>query len=92
MHGGLTYSRDFLWISKERKLQGWFIGWDYAHYGDYVGYELMFPKEFKIREEKKWLRQTTYPVDQNPHMTSLVFLFGCKNIRDCTLFLVDFSW
>ena len=54
MHGGLTYSRDFLWISKERKLQGWFIGWDYAHYGDYVGYELMFPKEFKIREEKNW--------------------------------------
>ena len=46
----------------------------------------------KQRGEKKWLRQTTYPVDQNPHMTSLVFLFGCKNIRDCTLFLVDFSW
>ena len=62
VHGGLTYSRDFLWISKEKKLQGWFIGWDYAHYGDYVGYELMFPQEFKIREEKKWLRQTDQPI------------------------------
>ena len=37
VHGGLTYSRDFLWISKERKLQGWFIGWDYAHHGDFSG-------------------------------------------------------
>ena len=54
VHGGLTYSRDFLWISKEKKLQGWFIGWDYAHYGDYAGYELMFPQEFQISEEKKW--------------------------------------
>lgn len=32
----------------------------------------------KQRGEKKWLRQTTYPVDQNPHMTSLVFLLAAK--------------
>ena len=44
------------------------------------------------REEKRWIRQTIYPADQNPHMTPPVFSFGCKNIRDCILFLVDFSW
>lgn len=54
VHGGLTYSRNFLWISEEKKLEGWFIGWDYAHYGDYVGYELMFPENLRIKEEKKW--------------------------------------
>ena len=30
-HGGLTYSEDHL--LKEEK--GWYIGWDYAHLGDY---------------------------------------------------------
>lgn len=54
VHGGLTYSRNFLWISEEKKLEGWLIGWDYAHYGDYVGYELMFPENLRIKEEKKW--------------------------------------
>lgn len=54
VHGGLTYSRNFLWISEEKKLEGWFIGWDYAHYGDYLGYELMFPENLRIKEEKKW--------------------------------------
>lgn len=39
-HCGLTYAR--------RNLQtidkiGWFIGWDYAHYCDFCGYELSFP-------------------------------------------------
>ena len=30
-HGGLTYSEDHLWNLKD----SWFIGWDYAHYGDF---------------------------------------------------------
>lgn len=37
-HGGLTYSEPYL---KTVEKKGWYIGWDYAHYGDYVyyGYE-----------------------------------------------------
>ncbi len=30
------------------------------------------------RGEKRWLRQTTYPVDQNPHTTQPVFLLAAK--------------
>lgn len=38
VHGGLTYSRDYLCIEKDVKINGWFIGWDYAHFDDYVGF------------------------------------------------------
>lgn len=30
-HGGLTYSADYLPRTNDK---GWFIGWDYAHWGD----------------------------------------------------------
>ena len=33
-HGGLTYSENQL-VTVDKK--GWFIGWDYAHLGDYQG-------------------------------------------------------
>lgn len=38
VHGGLTYSENFLYIDKNTKIEGFFIGWDYAHWGDYFGY------------------------------------------------------
>lgn len=53
VHGGVTFSNDHLWIDKNQKLDGWFIGWDYAHYGDYGGYEELLPKEFRAGG-KKW--------------------------------------
>lgn len=34
-HGGLTYSEPTL---KTVDKKGWFIGWDYAHYRDYMDY------------------------------------------------------
>ena len=45
-HGGLTYSEDkltFLIESDDGLVEDsindkWVIGWDYGHYGDYVGY------------------------------------------------------
>ena len=58
VHGGITYSDNHLWISEKQKIEGKFIGWDYAHYGDYVGYEEIFPKKIRTRE-KKW---TTYEI------------------------------
>lgn len=36
-HFGLTYSYRFLATVDKR---GWFIGWDYAHYTDYSGYDI----------------------------------------------------
>ena len=39
-HYGLTYASNRL--ATVEKI-GWFIGWDYAHYGDFAGYELAMP-------------------------------------------------
>ncbi len=39
VHGGLTYSSDKLYIGINTVLDNsWFIGWDYAHLGDYVSF------------------------------------------------------
>lgn len=38
-HGGVTYNRKYLMLENGEKLRGDFIGWDYAHYGDYLGYD-----------------------------------------------------
>lgn len=37
-HGGITYSEDRLHVENQ-ELKGWFIGWDYAHWGDHLGWE-----------------------------------------------------
>lgn len=52
-HFGLTYSKDYL-ATVERK--GWFIGWDYAHYSDFAGYEMDFPESLQSGG-KKWTTQ-----------------------------------
>lgn len=44
-HGGLTYGRNRLLTVDKR---GWFIGWDYAHYGDYCG------NCFFVMGDKRW--------------------------------------
>lgn len=59
VHGGITYSRDHLWISENQKIEGWFIGWDYAHYGDYARYEEILPKEMRIGG-KKWTTEEIF--------------------------------
>lgn len=49
-HYGLTYSEPTLaTVDKE----GWFVGWDYAHYDDYAGYEVKFPLNLRSNG-KKW--------------------------------------
>lgn len=37
-HGGLTYGRGYLTGVAEEAENRYFIGWDYAHFGDYMGY------------------------------------------------------
>ena len=59
VHGGITYSKDYLWISKKQKINGWFIGWDYAHYGDYSAYEEKLPARFRT-EGKKWTTEEIF--------------------------------
>ena len=52
VHGGLTYSRDYLYINETQKLEGWFIGWDYAHCYDYAGY--YNKKDGSLYNLKRW--------------------------------------
>lgn len=59
VHGGLTYSANDLYISENEKIEGWFIGWDYAHYGDYVGYEKIMPIEIRTND-KKWTTEEIF--------------------------------
>lgn len=59
VHGGLTYSSQQLLISDDTKLDNsWFIGWDYAHYGDFSGADLLYPK-FPTNG-KKWTTVEIY--------------------------------
>lgn len=48
VHGGLTYSDKCL---QNIKNESWFIGWDYAHYGDYMGVNEMLDI---YSNHKKW--------------------------------------
>ena len=50
VHGGLTYSAPSLATVDKT---GWFIGWDYAHYGDFTGADMMFPPELQFGG-KQW--------------------------------------
>lgn len=51
VHGGLTYSDDSLMGVKS---ENWFIGWDYAHYDDYVSFYEDLPEFLKNNNLKRW--------------------------------------
>jgi hypothetical protein len=54
-HGGLTYASEYGLLPKDdtNHKDGFWIGWDYSHLGDYAGYEEMFPKELRTGG-KRW--------------------------------------
>jgi len=54
-HCGLTYAGSTLIISQFETLSGWFIGWDYAHCFDFMGYSLD-PRfsDLHNNDDKKW--------------------------------------
>lgn len=51
VHGGLTYSDNELMGIKSKN---WFIGWDYAHAGDYMGFYKNVDLRLKNINDKKW--------------------------------------
>lgn len=64
VNGGLTYSdNELMGISSDN----WFIGWDYAHCGDYCGYEETMPESIRTYG-KKW--------------TTKEIIEECKNVID----------
>ena len=50
VNGGITYSEEGLWIEENKKIEGYFIGWDY---GDYIGIEEIIPMAFRTGG-KRW--------------------------------------
>lgn len=54
-HGGLTYGRDYLSAVDTEKTNGkWYIGWDYAHYGDYMPNSYISMSGVYGEWEKRW--------------------------------------
>ena len=56
VHGGFTYYGEVMWATLDNKK---FLGWDYAHYGDYVGYEQLLPSQYR-NGGKKWTTEEIY--------------------------------
>lgn len=77
VHGGITYTKDYLYISDNQKIDGWFIGWDYAHYGDYAGYEEKFPENLRTNG-KKW---TTKEILNEVKVACRQIVYGKKEER-----------
>lgn len=50
VHGGLTYMGEAYWDKSDKTV---YIGWDYAHYMDYAGYEMEFPGDLRTNG-RKW--------------------------------------
>lgn len=63
VHGGLTYSDSYLIIDcgKRDLKNSWFIGWDYAHCDDYMGFYEEFNDDL-ASSQKKW---TTKEIQQD---------------------------
>lgn len=60
VHGGITFAEKMLLVGKTENddtvwLKGHWIGWDYAHCGDYIGHNFFFDMYSIFNEEsKKW--------------------------------------
>ena len=70
VHGGITFSNMGICV-KDVILEGYWIGWDYGHFGDYAGYEEMYPKEFRTGG-KKW---TTEEIKEE-------VIAACKQLKE----------
>lgn len=50
VHGGFTYFGNGFWDDEDNT----YLGWDYAHFMDYAGYEETFPAHMRTVGNKKW--------------------------------------
>lgn len=59
-HGGLTYADNLSHVLGKEAIRRWFIGWDYAHAGDFEGYYLDSGWGKSFQNDKKWTTQEIY--------------------------------
>jgi hypothetical protein len=67
VHGGLTYAHKTVRGSSKK---GWWVGWDYAHSGDYSGY---LPTN-----ERKWTTEEIFE-----HVKSVIKQLRKLKVRHC---------
>ena len=80
VHGGLTYSSNKLLIGENTSMENsWFLGWDYAHAGDYMG----FYEDFN-----KWNINTINSLNDCKKWTTEEIIEECKNAIDQ---IIDFE-
>ena len=64
-HGGLTYSREgILPSSNDYHKDGYWIGWDYAHLGDYCGWLNVFDSTGKKWTTEEILQEVKEVIEQ----------------------------
>ena len=55
-HGGITYGGPVYWNREDNR---YYIGWDYAHWGDYIGWNTKWP-QLSNAHDKKWTTEEIY--------------------------------
>lgn len=61
VHGGLTYASGD--VANAKKV-GWWIGWDYAHSGDYIGYDGVYDRNGRHWTTEEILDDVKSVIDQ----------------------------
>ena len=79
-HGCLTYGGDLGSIIPNED-DSWFIGWDYAHAGDYLVFEALL--DVDTSKEKKWTTEEIYE-EVKAVIDQLISYESKKFIRNCT--------
>lgn len=80
-HGGLTFGDNLKHIIPSDDNDAWYIGWDYAHCGDYE--ILSNIPNFSFIEGKKWTTEEIYE-DVRKVIDQLINYATTKAIRYCT--------
>ena len=86
VHGGLTYSNNELMGVKS---ENWFIGWDYAHCGDYCGYEEFMPESIRTYG-KKWTTEEI--IEECKNAIDQIIDFESKEILEEPTKIEKISW
>ena len=86
VHYGLTYSDNELMGVKS---ENWFIGWDYAHLGDYCGYEECMPESIRTYG-KKWTTEEI--IEECKNAIDQIIGFESKEIIEEPKKIKKISW
>lgn len=64
VHGGITFNDNDIYHIRGNIPEGWFIGWDYAHYGDYDPYMAQI-RGYDKTDVRRWTTPEIYEEVKN---------------------------